>query len=100
MNIVQNLLIKMYHRGNELGEEISLEYVARQIETPQEILADLSKHSSFRIRREVAMNPNASEDLLIYLSKDKNYDVRYFTSTNINCPEEVKLNIKKLNMCM
>lgn len=96
MNTFKQILEFMYERADEL----SLEYVARKTDTPQEILIDLSKHNSYRVRREVAANITTPKDILIVLSKDKDYYVRLYVDCNINCPKEAKLNIKKLTMCM
>jgi len=96
MNSFKQILEFMYKRGDEL----SLEYIAKKIETPQEILEDLSKHNSCRIRCGVAINPATPKDILIILSKDKDHYVRFCVNCNKNSPEEALINIKKLNMCM
>jgi hypothetical protein len=67
-------------------------YVARNPNTPVEVLNILSKDSYDGVRRYVAQNPNTPVEMLNILSKDSYDDVRINVAGNPNTPVET-LNI-------
>lgn len=56
--------------------------VAGNLNTPADTLIELSKDDSWCVRTSVAGNPNTPVDTLIELSKDGNYDVRASVAGN------------------
>ena len=60
-----------------LSDDDKLE-LARNSNTPKEILIILSKDENYNIRYSVAYNPNTPVEVLTKLSKDKDWFVRYY----------------------
>jgi hypothetical protein len=60
--------------------------VARNPNSPADLLDRLSKDPDSKVRREVAWNPNCPADLLDRLSKDEYWGIRIAVAENPNCP--------------
>ena len=62
-----------------IKEELSL---ARDPNTPKDVLRELSKNSNWLVRRHVGSNPSISLDILRKLAKDVNFVVRRYVAKN------------------
>jgi hypothetical protein len=69
--------------------------VAKNPNTPVEVLKELAKDEDYRVRQEVARNPNTPAEVLKELAKDINYKVRREVARNPNTPGEILLDLAK-----
>ena len=56
--------------------------VARNPNTPVDVLMELAKDSDIVVRRSVACNPNTPVEVLTKLTKDSDFDVRRYAAGN------------------
>ena len=69
--------------------------VAEQINTPISVLIELSKDEEYHIRSMVAANSNTSEDVLEYISKDTNKYVRCQVAKHPSTPISILIELSK-----
>ena len=69
--------------------------LAKDPNTPKEVLKNLSKDEDLDIRESVAKNPNTPIDILTTLSKDKNWYVRKCVALNSNTPIDILTTLSK-----
>ena len=58
--------------------------LAKNLNTPKEILTKLSTDENSDVRYRVAENPNTPKEVLTILSTDKDSGVRYWVADNLN----------------
>lgn len=63
--------------------------VAENLSTPQEVLKFLSTDRNENVRWIVSENPNTPQDILVSLAEDTNADVRWGVANNPNTPREI-----------
>lgn len=56
--------------------------VARNPNTPVDVLTELAKDSHWAVRVSVACNPNTPAEVLAKLAKDSDFDVRRYAACN------------------
>ena len=69
--------------------EVRLEMIARNKNTPAEILEYLSKNESVEVRKKVACNPSTSVHVIEYLSDDSASEVRRSLALNPSTPSSI-----------
>ena len=90
-NTPSELLIKFAEDKSWIMREV----VAANPNTPGDVLSILAKDSEYTVRLEVAENPNTPKEILPILAKDSNASVRYFVKSNVNTPIEVRAMIEE-----
>lgn len=68
--------------------------VAQNPNTSQETLSILATDENYEVRWEIARNPNTPHETLSILATDGNPDVRRGVAENLNTPEEIKMLFK------
>ena len=83
----ETLTLEDYKKNMNEGQ--SKEIIAKDVNTPPEILAMLAKDGNEHVRQWVASNPNTPPEILAMLAKDGNEHVRQWVASNTNTPPEI-----------
>jgi len=69
--------------------------LAKNTNTPEDVLRELAKDPAWPIREQVAENPSTPDDVLRDLAKDRDMNVRAKVALNINIPLDVLQTLAK-----